>query len=117
MKTSHLTVLLVSAALLAGCTSGTYVSDNERGQFQKGTTTAAQVENTLGAPTSTASLVGGGKRDSYVYVDDAARPLDYLVIPPVSLFVNGGWQHTTTVNFDFDAQGVLVDTNSRRMKG
>ena|ERR1700761_3777390 len=116
MKAPHLTIVL-GAALLAGCTSGTYVSDNDRAQFQKGTTTVAQVESTLGAPSYTASLVGGGKRDSYVYVDDSARPLDYLVIPPISLFVNGGWQHTTTVNFDFDAQGVLVDTSSRRMKG
>jgi hypothetical protein len=116
MKTLSLTIVF-STLLLAGCTSGTYVSDSERGQFQKGTTTIAQVESTLGAPTSTASLVGGGKRDSYVYVDDGARPLDYVVIPPVSLFVNGGWRHTTTVNFDFDAQGVLVDTSSRRVKG
>ncbi len=114
MKTLSLTVAL-AATLLAGCASGTYVSDDARTQFQTGTTTKAQVEAALGAPDKTATLVGGGTRDIYEYHSGDSRPIDYF--PLVALVAGGGWAHTQTVDFDFDTQGVLVATDSRRVRG
>jgi outer membrane protein assembly factor BamE (lipoprotein component of BamABCDE complex) len=118
MKTSSLTGTLaaaLAAALLAGCASGTYVSDGDRTQFQAGTTTKAQVEAALGAPDKTASLVGGGTRDIYEYHSGNVRPIDY--VPLLALATGTHWPHNTTVDFDFDPQGVLVATDSRRMRG
>jgi hypothetical protein len=114
MKTSILTCAL-AAALLAGCASGTYVSDGDRGQFQAGTTTKAQVEAALGAPDKTASLVGGGTRDIYEYHSGDWRPADYL--PLLALATGTHWAHTTTVDFDFNTQGILVATDSKRVRG
>ena len=114
MKTLRVTVAL-AAALLAGCTSGTYVSDSQRTGFQTGVTTETQVLGELGAPSSTASLVGGGKRDVYTYYDDSLRPIGYF--PLLGLIAGDSWPHTTTVNFDFNTQGVLVATDSRRTRG
>jgi hypothetical protein len=114
MNTSRLTVLLV-AALLAGCTTGTQVTDEQRGQFQNGVTTKAQVEAALGAPDKTATLVGGGTRDIYEYHSGDSRPIDY--VPLLALVAGGGWQHTTTVDFDFSPQGLLVASDSTRMRG
>ena len=114
MNTSRLTVLL-AAVLLAGCTSGTQVTDEQRGQFQNGVTTKAQVEAALGAPDRTATLVGGGTRDIYEYHSGDSRPIDY--VPLLALVAGGGWQHTTTVDFDFNPQGVLVASDSTRQRG
>jgi hypothetical protein len=114
MNMSRLTVAL-AAVLLTGCTSGTYVSDEARGQFQTGTTTKAQVEAALGAPDKTATLVGGGTRDIYEYHSGDSRPIDY--VPLLALVAGGGWQHTTTVDFDFNTQGVLVASDSTRIRG
>jgi outer membrane protein assembly factor BamE (lipoprotein component of BamABCDE complex) len=114
MKTLPLTAAL-AALLLAGCTSGTQVSDNDRAQFQTGVTTKAQVEAALGAPDQTATLVGGGTRDVYAYHSGDSRPIDY--VPLLALVAGGGWQHTTTVNFDFNTQGVLVASDSTRQRG
>jgi hypothetical protein len=114
MKTLSLSCAL-AATLLAGCASGTRVSDEQRSQFQTGTTTRAQVEAALGAPDKVATLVGGGTRDIYEYHSGDSRPIDY--VPLLALVAGGGWQHTTTVDFDFDTQGVLVATDSRRTRG
>ena len=113
MKRLRLTAAL-AAMLLAGCTSGTYVSQDQQSGFQKGVTTQAQVEAELGTPTSTGSLVSGGHRDVYVYHDDSSRPLGYV---PLLGLVATGWPHTTTVNFDFNTQGVLIDSTSRTVRG
>jgi hypothetical protein len=114
MNTSRLTIAL-AALLLAGCTSGTYVSDEAHGQFQPGVTTKAQVEAALGAPDRTATLVGGGTRDIYEYHSGDSRPIDY--VPLLALAAGGGWPHTTTVDFDFNTQGVLVASDSTRARG
>jgi outer membrane protein assembly factor BamE (lipoprotein component of BamABCDE complex) len=115
MKTLSLTTAAFAATLLAGCASGTYVSDDARTQFQAGTTTRAQVEAALGAPDKTATLVGGGMRDIYEYHSGDSRPVDY--VPLLALAVGGHWAHTQTVDFDFNTQGVLVATDSRRVRG
>jgi outer membrane protein assembly factor BamE (lipoprotein component of BamABCDE complex) len=118
MKTLPLTAALAAtftAVLLTGCTSGTQVSEEQRSQFQTGTTTKAQVEAALGAPDKTATLVGGGTRDIYAYHSGDSRPIDY--VPLLALVAGGGWQHTTTVDFDFNTQGVLVATDSTRTRG
>jgi outer membrane protein assembly factor BamE (lipoprotein component of BamABCDE complex) len=114
MKTLSLACAL-AATLLAGCASGTQVSDEQRTQFQTGTTTKAQVEAALGAPDKTATLVGGGTRDIYEYHSGDSRPIDY--VPLLALAVGGHWAHTTTVDFDFDTRGVLVASDSRRVRG
>ena len=114
MKALSLTAVL-AATILAGCASGTEVSDDQRNQFQTGTTTRAQVEAALGAPDRTASLVGGGTRDIYEYHSGNWRPVDY--VPLLALATGTHWAHTTTVDFDFNTQGVLVATDSKRQRG
>ncbi|HWA29690.1 MAG TPA: hypothetical protein VG867_01270, partial [Rhizomicrobium sp.] len=103
-----------AALLLAGCTSGTYVSREDAGQFQKGTTTEDQVVAALGQPDAKADLIDGGHRDSYVRVIDGETPIDY--VPLVAWVVAPRYGHTTTVNFDFDAKGVLQDVSRFREK-
>lgn len=102
----------VTALLLAGCTSGTYVSKDSAAQFQVGVTTEQQVVAALGQPDAKAELVNGEHRDSYIHVSGGASPIDY--VPLVALAVSPGFQHTTTVDFDFDAQGVLRSVNRMR---
>ena len=114
MNTFRLPVLL-AAVLLAGCASGTSVSEDQRSQFQTGVTTKAQVEATLGAPDKTATLVGGGTRDIYEYHSGNVRPVDY--VPLLALAAGTHWAHTTTVDFDFNPQGILVATDSKRERG
>jgi outer membrane protein assembly factor BamE (lipoprotein component of BamABCDE complex) len=109
MKTSF--AVAGVALLLAGCTSGTYVAKDSAAQFQVGVTTEQQVIAALGQPDATAELVNG-HRDSYIHVSGGASPIDY--VPLVALAVSPGFQHTTTVDFDFDAQGVLRRVNRTR---
>jgi hypothetical protein len=114
MKTMSLCAAF-AALLLAGCASGTEVNQDQRSQFQTGVSTKAQVEAALGAPDKTASLVGGGTRDVYAYHSGDWRPVDYVPLLAVATGVH--WAHTTTVDFDFDTQGVLVATDSTRTRG
>ena len=114
MKTPILTAML-AAALLAGCTSGTYVGDDRRSGFQAGVATETQIQAEFGPPTSTASLVGGGKRDVYTYYSDDSFPVD--VFPLLALAVGSPWPHTTVVNFDFNPQGVLIASQATRTRG
>jgi len=111
MKTFAIAAAAITLAL-AGCTSGTYVSKEDGAQFQKGTTTEQQVLAQLGEPDAKAELINGGRRDSYIYVAGGANPID--AFPLVALVANSGFEHTTTVNFDFDAQGVLRDVSRFR---
>ena len=113
MKTPTLPAAL-AIALLAGCTSGTYVSDTQRSGFQTGVATETQVQAELGPPSSTASLVGGGKRDVYTYHSDDSFPVD--LFPLLALAVGSPWPHTTTLNFDFNPQGVLVASQATRTR-
>jgi outer membrane protein assembly factor BamE (lipoprotein component of BamABCDE complex) len=107
MKPFALTAAALSALALAGCASGTFVSKDSSTQFQNGTTTEQQVLAQLGEPDAKAELIDGGRRDSYIYNSGGPNPADY--IPLVGLLTESGYEHTTTVNFDFNAQGVLIE--------
>jgi outer membrane protein assembly factor BamE (lipoprotein component of BamABCDE complex) len=111
MKTFALAAAFATLAL-AGCTSGTFVSKEQSAQFQVGTTTEQQVLAQLGQPDAKAELINGGHRDSYVRVVDGETPIDY--VPLVALAAAPRYGHTTTVNFDFDANGVLKDVSRFR---
>lgn len=111
MKTLAIAAAL-SAFALTGCASGTYVSKDSSAQFQKGVTTEQQVLAALGEPDAKAELIDGGRRDSYIYNSGGPNPID--TIPLIALVTESGYEHTTTVNFDFNAQGVLVDVSRFR---
>lgn len=111
MKTLAIAAVL-SAFALAGCASGTFVSKDDGAQFQKGVTTEQQVLAALGEPNAKAELINGGRRDSYIYNSGGPNPVDY--IPIIALVTESGYEHTTTVNFDFNAQGVLIDVSRYR---
>ena len=102
----------LSAFALAGCATGTFVSKEDSAQFQKGVTTEQQVLAALGEPDAKAELINGGRRDSYIHNSGGPNPVDY--IPLLALATESGYEHTTTVNFDFNAQGVLVDVSRYR---
>ena len=111
MKTFAIAAAAITLAL-AGCTSGTYVSKEDGAQFQKGTTTEQQVLAQLGQPDAKAELIDGGHRDSYIRVVEGETPIDY--VPLVALVAAPHYGRTTTVNFDFDANGVLKDVSRFR---
>lgn len=112
MKPFALSAAAIAALALAGCASGTYVSKESSAQFQKGTTTEQQVLAQMGEPDAKAELIEGGRRDIYIYNSGGPNPADY--IPLLALATQSGYEHTTTVNFDFNAQGVLVDVSRFR---
>jgi len=112
MKPFALAAAAVATLALAGCASGTFVSKESSAQFQKGTTTEQQVLAQLGEPDAKAELINGGRRDSYIYNAGGPNPIDY--IPLLALVTESGYEHTTTVNFDFNAQGVLIDISRFR---
>lgn len=107
MKPFALSAAAIAALALAGCASGTYVSKESAAQFQKGATTEQQVLAQLGEPDAKAELINGGRRDIYIYNAGGPNPVDY--IPLIALVTESGYEHTITVNFDFNAQGVLID--------
>ena len=104
--------IATAAFVLAGCTTGTNVGKDSDAQFQKGVTTEQQVLAALGEPDAKAELINGGRRDSYIYNSGGPNPVDY--VPLIALATESGYEHTTTVNFDFNAQGVLVDMSRYR---
>jgi outer membrane protein assembly factor BamE (lipoprotein component of BamABCDE complex) len=111
MKTVALAAAFATIAL-AGCASGTFVSKEQSAQFQPGTTTEQQVLAQLGQPDAKAELIDGGHRDSYIRVVEGETPIDY--VPLVALVAAPHYGRTTTVNFDFDANGVLKDVSRFR---
>jgi len=111
MKTFALSAALAALAL-AGCTSGTMISKEQSARFQVGTTTEQQVLAQLGAPDAKADLIDGGHRDSYIRETGGETPIDY--VPLIALVAAPAYGHTTTVNFDFDANGVLRDVSRFR---
>lgn len=110
MKPLALTAALCAFAL-TGCASGTYVSKDSSAQFQPGVATEQQVIAALGEPDAKAELVNG-RRDSYIYDSGGPNPVDH--IPLLALATESGYEHTITVNFDFNPQGVLVNVNRFR---
>lgn len=99
----------LSALLLAGCASGTYVSEDTRTGFQNGTTTEQEVIAELGQPQQTGATVAGGKRDTYTWIS-GETPIDF--VPIVALVVAPDSEYVT-VSFDYDARGVLLGSTAR----
>ena len=83
---------LLAALALAGCvSSGTQVTEEQAGQFQKGITTEQEVIAKLGTP------------NAYV----RARPNAVDFVPIVGLLAGGATAQANTVTFTFDSSGVL----------
>ncbi|MBS0273852.1 MAG: outer membrane protein assembly factor BamE [Proteobacteria bacterium] len=106
MKPFALAAAAIAALSLAGCASGTFVSRESSAQFQKGATTEQQVLAQLGEPDAKAELIDGGRRDIYIYNAGGPSPIDH--IPFLAMLTESGYEHTVTVNFDFNARGVLT---------
>lgn len=100
----------LSALLLAGCASGTYVSEDTRTGFQNGTTTEQQVVAELGQPQQSGVTVAGGKSDTYTWLS-GETPIDSV---PIVALVAGPDSEYVTVTFEFNAQGVLMNSRATR---
>ena len=99
-------VAVAMLVMLAGCvSSGTKVTAEQAGQFQKGVTTRAQVIGRLGAPNSSSVLNDGRRIDVYVHIQASADAASY--VPVVGLMAGGASSSSTTATFTYDAGGVL----------
>lgn len=104
---------LAASALLCGCvSSGTQVKDSALAQFQKGTTTEAQVIQALGPPQGSSNSMSGLRTISYVGMH--AQPTAASFIPIVGIFAGGADTHTSVVTFRFGADGKLADMTSQQ---
>ncbi len=99
------------AAILAGCaSSGTKVTEQQAGQFEKGKSTEAEVIARLGTPTSTTRMADGSRLDAYAYTQAQARAASF--IPVVGLMAGGADAKVSIVSFKFGPDGLLVDWTS-----
>lgn len=99
--------LLVLLVILAGCaTVGKEVTETQAGQFKRGVTTAADVAEKLGAPTSSGVSDSGSRTMSYVFAH--AQPRAASFIPIVGIFAGGADGRTTMVTFVFNPDGKLA---------
>jgi outer membrane protein assembly factor BamE (lipoprotein component of BamABCDE complex) len=97
---------LLAALALAGCvSSGTQVTEEQAGQFQKGITTEQEVIAKLGTPNATTRQSDGSAVIVYTYV--RARPNAVDFVPIVGLLAGGATAQANTVTFTFDSSGVL----------
>lgn len=114
MKYLHTMVAICAAVLLlAACgdiTRGQEIDHDRLASFQRGVTTIAEVEQSLGPPLDVTKGPGG---DTYLkYLFATAHSSNYVKIPVVGEFIGHG--HTIyngdTVDLHFDAKGRLLDT-------
>jgi outer membrane protein assembly factor BamE (lipoprotein component of BamABCDE complex) len=104
-------VALASAIALSGCmASGVQVDQKAVAKFEKGKTTIAEVEGTLGAPTNSTISSEGTQTIMYNYVQMQMRPETF--IPYVGAFVGGADTKNSFAMFNFDDRGVLVNYTS-----
>jgi outer membrane protein assembly factor BamE (lipoprotein component of BamABCDE complex) len=97
----------IALALLSSCVaSGAKVTEAQLIQFQKGSTTIAQVEQALGAPTSSTLLPNGSHMLMYFYVQAQARPASF--IPIIGPLVGGSDSKSNSATLTFDNAGILV---------
>jgi hypothetical protein len=95
------------AVLLGGCAStGTRVQDSALTGFQKGVTTEADIEKSLGAPQMTTRNADGTRSIMYIYAHAQAKGATFISI--VGLFAGGATGQSNTAKFDFDARGMLA---------
>lgn len=96
----------MTALVVMGCaSSGTMVTEQQAGQFQKGVTTREQVIAKLGQPNSSSAMDDGTRADVYVHVHAAANAASY--IPVVGLLAGGANSTTNTATFTYDKTGLL----------
>jgi len=101
-------LMLFASAFLIGCTrqSGTFVNDDQLAQFRDGYTTLAQIEETLGAPTSDVRDSSGLRTIAYSFMASQVKGATF--VPVVGAFAGGATAQVRTVVFQFDDRGILV---------
>lgn len=99
---------MASAVALSGCmASGVQVDQKAVAKFEKGKTTIAEVEASLGAPTNSTISSDGDQTIMYNYMQMQMRPETF--IPYVGAFVGGADTKNSFAMFRFDQRGVLVN--------
>jgi len=99
-------ILVLTAAMLAACaSSGTQVDPAKVATFQRGRTTASEVQAALGPPNGMSVLPDGSRVMVYTYVHSQARPETF--IPIIGGFVGGADATMQTVSFTFGPDGML----------
>lgn len=102
---------VVGILLTAGCAStGVQVDPGKMSTFERGITTRAEVEASLGRPTMVQTLQDGKVVITYTYADARVRPASF--IPVVGLLAGGSDVWADSVSIFFDAQGHLESTQS-----
>ncbi len=121
-------VLVSSGLLVSGCvasivaasttaasdsakTSGTKVDQAQIDKFQKGVTTTADVQKTLGQPQQTTPNPNGGQTLTYTSKDAVGNAQSHVAF---ARWASGSETTITTRNvvFVFDSAGLLSDTNA-----
>lgn len=106
MGKSRIWAVFALFAALAGCvSSGTMVTEQQAGQFEKGIATRAQVIAKLGQPNGSSVIADGTRVDVYVHIHAAANGASY--VPVVGLMAGGASSNSNTATFTYDATGVL----------
>ena len=100
-----------TAASDAAKTSGTKVDQAQIDKFQKGVTTASEVQATLGQPQQTTQNSDGGVTMTYTSKDAVGNAQSHVAF---ARWAAGSETTITTKNvmFVFDSRGLLRDTNS-----
>lgn len=94
--------------LLSACaTVGREVTKDQLGGLEKGKTTAAEVMQRIGPPTTTITSQDGRSTLIYVFAHAQARPESF--IPFVGALIGGTDVRSSTVRFVFNKDGTLDD--------
>ena len=99
--------LILAASLSACVSSGRKVSEDELRGFREGYTTYPEVIERLGRPTRATRHSNGTRTATYTYRRSQVDPRSF--IPYVGPFIGGRNTESTSVEFNFDRQGVLTD--------
>ena len=103
----HRRLILLGCALLAGCVAtGTKVTEEQLGAFQRGLTTCPEIVTVLGKPTQSTLHSDGSKELVYSYTQSQVKPINY--VPILAAFARGETAETTTVALLCDPRQVLV---------
>jgi hypothetical protein len=93
--------------LLTGCyATGVKVREEQLTVLQRGTSTYAEVVQTLGPPTATTLHADGSREVVYTYTQVQANPVNF--IPIVGSFLGGATSEHSRVTLAFDPAGRLV---------
>jgi outer membrane protein assembly factor BamE (lipoprotein component of BamABCDE complex) len=97
---------LAALSLLVGCASaGTQVDPAKVATFQRGHTTAAEVQAVLGPPNTSTVAPDGSIMFVYVHARSQVRAATF--IPYIGPFVGGADVSSQMVSFTFSPDGVL----------